>query len=187
MIVPQGWRVELETVGYLGKHRDERFAEWNAEHGEWMFGWRFGEVMLDFLGACQVYEDSYFWLFLSRPAIMLSLTLEASDVYDDDPSNVLSGHDYLKQETDRTHIQDIAIRRSLVRHGLAFRGDKLIRIRQEKGDHPLSMTLSPGKVPFIWNNRIGDPQLTGWWDPNSVESFYQTNRVLLVRDGSEMI
>lgn len=186
MIVPQGWRVELQTVGYLGKHRDAKFAEWTSEYGEWMFGWRFGDVMLDFLGVCQVYEDAYFWLFLARPSVMLRLSLEAKDVYDDEESNVLSGLDYLRQETGRTHIQDIAIRRSMLRMGQTFGGDKLIRIRQEKGDHPLSMTLSPGKVPFHLPHVIRDPQLEGWWDHDSVESFYQTNRVLLVRDGREM-
>lgn len=182
MIVPQGWRVELETVGYLGKHRDAKFAEWTSEYGEWMFGWRFGDVMLDFLGVCQVYEDAYQHFLWFHPHVAEQLVAEASDVYDDDPSNILSGLDYLEQETSRTHIQDIAIRRNLVRLGAKFEGDKPIRIRQELGEHPLSMTLSPGKVPFHMPSLIGRPQLEGWWDPDSVESFYQTNRVLLVRE-----
>ncbi len=91
-----------------------------------------------------------------------------------------SGLDYTKQETKRTHIQDIAIRRSLIRLGKWFEGSELIRIRQEKGNHPLSMTLSPGRVPFHSPLLIIDPEIKGWWDSGTVESFYQSNRYLQV-------
>ena len=103
---------------------------------------------------------------------------EASDVYDDELSNVKSEFDYTKQETPRTHIQDIAIRRSLLRLGVWFEGKELIRIRQEKGTHSLSITLSPGRVPFHRPDLIVKPEITGWWYPETVESFYQSNKYL---------
>lgn len=181
MIINGDWKIGLDTVGYLGKHRDEKMAEWQEQYGGVAFGWQFGEVLLDFDGVCQVYEDAYYEFLLKSRYILADLIVSAKDVYDDEESNVLSGFDYRKQETGRTHIQDIAIRRSLLRLGLWFKGEKLIRIRQEKGDHSLSMSLSPGWVPFHRKDMIRDPQLEGWWRPDSVESFYQSNRVLLVR------
>jgi hypothetical protein len=113
--------------------------------------------------------------------IVEELTMVASDVYDDNMSNVASGFNYLKQETNRTHIQDIAIRKVISKLGKTFRGNQLIQIRQEVGNHPLSVTLSPGRVPFHQQRRIRLPWLTGWWKPGSVECWYQSNKILQIR------
>lgn len=174
----------VERPGYLGKHRDEKFKKWDAKYGKgnWRLGWEFGEAQLDFLGACRVYEDAYFEFLKNRPGVLEQLLNEARDIYDDELSNVDSGLDYTKQETARTHIQDIAIRNCLARMGLRFKGKELIRIRQEKGNHPLSMTLSPGWVPFHKPLLIALPSMAPKWaDPDSVEDFYQSNRYLQVR------
>jgi hypothetical protein len=174
----------LERPGYLGKHRDERFREWDSKYGagNWRLTWRIGEIYVDFLGACALYEDAYHHFLSTNPAIFNQLITEACEVYDDELSNVESGFDYTKQETARTHIQDIAIRRSVIRMGLWFRGKELIRIRQEKGTHPLSVTLSPGRVPFHRLDLISQPEPTGkWWYPGTVEAFYQSNRVLQIK------
>lgn len=135
-----------KTVGrilYLGKYRDGVFREWNKEHGKgnWRIVWKVNKTLVDFLGVCALYEDAYFKFLQNNPKILKQLISEASNVYDDELSNIESGFDYTKQETKRTHIQDIAIRRSLIRLGLWFKGKELIRIRQEKGTHPLSIKL----------------------------------------------
>lgn len=170
----------IERPGYLGKHRNEKFEEWNKEYGQdnWRLVWRAGESLVDFLGVCALYEDAYFEFLKKKRDVLAMLLSEASNVYDDEVSNINSGFDYQKQETPRTHIQDIAIRRSLIRMGLWFRGNKLVRIRQEKGDHALSMILSPGRVPFHLPDLIVQPEIEGWWDKESIESFYQSNRIL---------
>jgi hypothetical protein len=175
--------VVVERPGYLGKYRDEKFGEWDEKYGKgnWRLVWKVGEVFVDFLGVCALYEDAYFEFLRTNPNILRQLINEASNVYDDEPSNVDSGFDYTKQETKRTHIQDIAIRRSLIRMGLWFQGKELIRIRQEKGTHALSMILSPGGVPFHRPDLIEKPELEGWWYPGTVESFYQSNRFLQVK------
>ena len=178
------WKT-VERPGYLGKKREEKFREWNAAHGEgnWRLAWRAGLIVADFLGACALYEDAYFVFLSDNPRTLMELAATASDVYDDDPSNVRSGYDYAKQETGRTHIQDIAIRRCLLRmHGFCFMGDTLIQIRDKLGTHSLSMRLSPGRIPFHFPDLIVEPELAGWWDPGSVESFYQSNKVLQVRN-----
>jgi len=177
------WKTK-ERLEYLGKKRDDKCAEWNALYGEgnWRLVHVFGGAVLDFLGVCAVYEDAYFEFFKDNPNILQQLVAEASDVWDDAESNVQSGFDYLKQETGRTHIQDIAIRRSVARRGCCFQGKGLIRIRDKEGSHPLSLILSPGRVPFHRLGLIVQPELEGWWLPGSVESFYQSNRVLQVRE-----
>jgi hypothetical protein len=170
----------IERPNYLGKHRDEKFQEWDEKygHGNWRLVWRIGETFVDFLGVCALYEDAYFEFLKKDFGILNQLISEASNVYDDEPSNVESGFDYTKQETILTHIQDIAIRRSLIRFGLWFQGKELIRIRQEKGTHPLSIILSPGRVPFHRKDLIEQPEIKKWWYSGTVESFYQSNRFL---------
>ena len=107
---------------------------------------------------------------------------------DDDPSNVESGLDYLQRGALRTHIQDIAIRNCVKRFGREFRGDKLIQIRDRMGEHPLSLELSPGQVPFHKPELISYPDNLeeisnkAWWLPLSVEDFYQLVKRLVVRD-----
>lgn len=175
------WKAVVRT-GYLGKHRDKKRKEWNERYGkdDWRLAWKVGETFTDFLGACALYEDGYFEFLKNNPDIFNQLITDASEVYDDAQSNVNSGFNYTKQETSRTHLQDIAIRRSIIRLGFWFRGNELIQIRQEKGTHPLSMTLSPGRVPFHRLDLLCKPELNGWWDKGTIESFYQSNRWLQV-------
>ncbi|MBI2669839.1 MAG: hypothetical protein HYX20_01690 [Candidatus Yanofskybacteria bacterium] len=175
--------ITVERPGYLGKHRDKKNKEWSERYGggNWRLAWKVGETFVDFFGVCALYEDAYFEFLKRNPEILNQLIAEASDVYDDEPSNVNSGFDYTKQETIRTHIQDIAIRRSVIRMGLWFRGQELIRIRQEKGTHPLSVILSPGRVPFHRPDLIEQPELEEWWYKGTIEGFYQSNKFFQIR------
>lgn len=174
-----------ETIGrpgYFGAFRDQRFAEYDKQFGKgnWRIAWVVADLTLDFLGACALYEDAYM-RFLELNSIFVGrLVRAASDVYDDSLSNISSGLDYTKQETQHTHIQDIALRRCLVRMGKGFLGKEPIQIRDEVGTHPLSMTLSPGRIPFHIPLWIKQPEVAGWWNPGSIESFYQSNKVLQV-------
>jgi hypothetical protein len=173
-------RYIIERPGYLGKTRNAKYVEWDEKFGKgnWELVWLLNGFRYNWLGVCGLYEDAYLVYFESHPDILAQLLTEASDVYDDSLTNVGSGLDYLRQETERTHIQDIAIRRCVDKLGLKFKGDKLIQIRDSLGEHPLSMTLSPGKVPFHHPEHIEVPRIEGWWDAGSVEDFYQSNKYL---------
>jgi len=64
----------------------------------------------------------------------------------------------------------------------------LIQIRDRMGEHPLSLALSPGQVPFHKPAFISHPdnlveiRNKAWWLPLSVEDFYQLAKRLVVRD-----
>jgi hypothetical protein len=178
------WHIVDERPGYLGKHRTEKYAEWNLKYGalNWRLIWKLGVRYLDFMDVCLVYEQAYLIFMSKHMEIVHELVNAARDIYDDSPTNVQSGTNYRSQETDRTHIQDIAIRRVLHQLGMWFKGRELIQIRDAKGTHALSMLLSPGRVPFDNPNMIIKPWLEGWWEPGSVECFYQSNRFLEFRD-----
>lgn len=172
--------ITVGRPGYLGGARDRMHKEWNVRYGAggWRLVWEAEGKFLDFLGAAELYEESYYRFLKGQPEVLETLIREASEVYDDALSNIASGFDYTRQETGRTHVQDVAIRRCVRRLGRRFEGASPIQIRDRLGAHPLSLTLSPGQVPFHAPGIIRQPELTGWWLPGSVEAFYQSNRLL---------
>lgn len=182
------WETVISQPGYFGNRRAERHAEFDQRFGEgaWRIAWELsypsGKVVtLDYLGMTILYEDAYYHFLNQNPNILVELLQVASDVYDDAPSNVKSGLNYLHQETGSTHIQDISLRRCVLRLGSHFQGDQLVQIRDKKGTHPLSLILSPGQVPFHLPPLIRQPEIDGWWKPGSAESYYQSNKVVQQR------
>lgn len=185
MIIIDGnnWH-EVERPGYFGRHRDDKYREYDQRFGpgRWQLAWHLsGAIYLELQEAVMLYEDAYWQFLASSRDVLDELQSACSNVYDDDVSNVSSGTDYSRQETGRTHLQDIAIRRCMLRLGLWFSGSGLLRIRDREGEHPLSLTLSPGRVPFHMPWLLLGPQTAGWWEPGSVESFWQTKKTLLAR------
>ena len=94
------WK-DLGRVGQLGSTRDEKYSEWNFKYkkGNWRLVWKIGDKIIDFLGACALYEESYYRFLKKNQKILETLLNEASDIYDDMPSNIHSGMDYTIQET----------------------------------------------------------------------------------------
>lgn len=180
------WKT-IDRPGYFGSKRDQKHREYDQKYGanNWRIVWNLGENVIQRDGMNMLYEDAYFFFLKANKAVLEDLCSTAYDVYDDNPTNVKSGLDYNIQETDRTHVQDIAIRRAVIRLGYSFRGDDLLQIRDSLGEHALSMTLSPGKVPFHMPEMLEIPEISGWWNPGSVESFYQSNKVLQVWKSKE--
>ncbi len=180
------------SPGYVGKERNDLWAERDTKYGRgnWRTVWLVGEDYLEFEEVCRLYEDAYFEYLKKRPDLLDCLLTAASDVYDDDPGNVESGCDYSKQGSIRTHIQDIAIRNCVRRFGREFKGKRLLQIRDRIGDHPLSLALSPGQVPFhrpeiiSFPDNLGELERSAWWLPLSVEDFYQRGKRLVVRSNA---
>jgi len=168
--------------GYTGKNKARKVAEYNSKYGEgnWKYMWEYGELYLDYIEECRVYEDGYYFYFLHHPWELNNLAKTASDVYDNAKSNVESGTDYSIQEAEGTHIQDISIRRVMKRRGKAFKGGHLVQIR---GDSSEGKHLSPGVIPFHRPERIPEVTLEGkhWWLEGTIEDQYQKSKNLMVR------
>lgn len=178
-----------ESTGYLGEKRNYEYGLRNQKYGKgnWAMGWLCGGNVLEYEEVCQLYEDAYYEYLKFRPELVDYLVANASDVYDDEEANVQSGTDYSKRGKIRTHIQDIAIRRSMMRLGKSFEGDRIIQIRDKMGKDPISKTLSPGQVPFHRLDLITTPSnlefvhRKRWWLLGSVEDFYQRNKRIFIK------
>ena len=174
------WKT-IKRPGAFGKERDQIYKEFNKKYGKgnWRIVWQWGRGVIPWLMACQIYEDAYWLDSFKREKLWKKLISWAKNVYDYAKSNVKSGFDYSVQECPATHLQDISIRRVVLKRGWKFRGEKLIQIRS--ADVYWGDKLGPGRVPFHLPKLIKRPHLKGWWDANSVEDFYQSNKLLQIR------
>lgn len=181
------WSVERRKLGQFGRAKKNIFASYDRNYGSgnWCIAWQVGDKYLSFVEICAYYEAAYYQYFKDHPEDLQYLINNASDVWDNAYKNVDSDCDYSKQGGS-THIQDIAIRRIIkITLKERFKGKELIRISSRSKDF-IGQKLSPGKVPFNKPELIASPSLKKenpdkWWGLYSVEDFYQTNKVLLVR------
>ena len=141
--------------------------------------WVWGDGHIDRDDALGHYEDAYVHYLDRNPDRLEWLVSNASDVYDISPRDVRSGLDYGIQQEKATHLQDVAIRRAVKRLGREFAGDRLIQVRHLRGE---GGTFNPGVVPFHMPEMIVKPHLSGWWKEDSIEDFYQSNKILQIRD-----
>jgi len=190
MLDQNEWQmINNNSTGYLGTKRNIAWAQRDELYGkgEWQMGWLLEGKLLEYPEICQLYGDAYYEYFKKRPELLEHLLEVASDVYDDNPLNVEAGTDFTKRGEERTHIGDTAIRRAVQRLGREFKGDKLLQIHDREGDHPLSLALSPGQVPFHNPELLSGPdnlneiRVGAWWLPGSVEDFYQRAKRLCVK------
>lgn len=177
-----GW-LSVGRPGYAGLSGKDK-----AEKRDKLFGpenWRVvhlykGRALLR-PQALQLYEESYYKFFLANPEVLDWLCATASEVYDIEPSNIDAGEDYFKQDSSAVHLQDIAVRRCLRRLGRRFEGGHPVQIRGRDSD---GYCLNPGMVPFHDPSEVLEPSLARgkWWKKNSIEDFWQSNKVLQVKD-----
>jgi hypothetical protein len=172
------WR----TIGrphYFGRNRDRRRRTYNKRYGP--DGWRIRHVvcgqLLDLPEAARHVAAAYAAFLATRPDVLEWLCTAASDVYQTARSNVQSGLDYARQETKMEHVHDIAVRNALAELGRRFSGEKLVHLG---GRGQLDAPLNPGAVPFHRPEWIAKPPLELWWHTDSIESFWQLNKVLQI-------
>jgi hypothetical protein len=175
------WKT-LERPGYFGKKRDEFYKRYNETFGKdnWRIMWQWNGEQIPYGLACQIYEDGYYFDSFRRETLWKELGAVAKEVYDHQESDIESGLDYSIQSGNATHLQDIAIRRVMFRRGFRFKGDKLIQIRGH--EEYWGQMLSPGKVSFHLPELIIVPHLEKWWNKDSIEDFWQSNKVLQVKE-----
>jgi hypothetical protein len=176
----------IERPGYLGKKRDEVQIGWTEKYGpgNWKIAYQWGGMIVPREMGIQLYEDGYYEFLKGNPSTLEWLIGTASEIYDTEPTNVQAGLSYYVQETQNNHIHDVAIRRAVLRLGKQFHGDHLVHVRSTDSEGAI---LSPGFIPFhmpdmILKEEIKDYSGKGtWWNPLTIEDFYQKNKVLLVK------
>jgi len=185
--------VTIGQAGFWGSDRKKIETKLDAEY-KGRENWRIiyvwgenGELVIPKSVAMELYGDAYYEFLKENMEITQYLRKQARDVYVYPEQAVVRGEqstpdtlDYMIQEISATHLQDIAIRRALIRLGIWFEGKKLICVRGGSDDE-IGKMLSPGKVPFHIINKIYKPHLDGWWEDNSVACFYHSNKLLQVR------
>ena len=173
------WAI-LGRPGFTGKKKKQNRKELLDKYGEgnWKIAHLYDGKLLSREEALIHFENSYQKFFEDNPEILEWLLQIAKDVYDNQESNVNSGLDYSIQETVDAHLHDIAIRRVLQKIEKEFQGDTLLEIRGENSE---GFILSTGQVPFYEPKLIQRKQLKGWWGKNSIESYWQSNKVLAVK------
>lgn len=190
------WRT-VDRPGYFGDKRDELQENFDKKYGvgNWKIAWELGGLILDRPEALQLYEDGYYEHFKSKPELLEWLVGNFSNVFDTAPSNIDVGFSYDIQETPNNHIHDVAIRRAVLRRGEWFSGNKLLEVRSVNAE---GWILSPCNIPFHLPQMIyqGKTKYKGevrdfaanppWWIKkgvkNSVEEFYQQNKVLQIHE-----
>tara|TARA_Y100000310_G_scaffold159115_1_gene158608 strand:- start:21945 stop:22715 length:771 start_codon:yes stop_codon:yes gene_type:complete len=184
--IEKNWLVIKGEAGYIGGNKKQIYANYNHRFGE--FNWSKGHIFynkpISKDQAIEIYEEGYYQYLSNNSDVLDWLTNTASEVYDLDPSNVNSGLDYKIQECNANHFQDISIRRVLKRLNRSFKGDHLVEIRGHKSE---GYRLNPGQVPFHIPDAILNREGKTWWEPKSVEAFYQHNKILLVNPDKLMV
>ncbi|MGB2567130.1 hypothetical protein ACPFP2_01565 [Micromonospora citrea] len=179
---------DITRPGHLGSRRQHRLSGWDAEFGpgNWRLVWRVGPATHPWEAALCLYEDAYHRRLSDDPKLLRHLVTTARDVFDRQPSDVRSGLDYRHQTDPAQHLQDVAVRRTLVRLGTWFAGAELVQLRREgiNSAGALGGELDSAVVPFHRRDLIVLPELDGWWEKGSVESFYQSNKYLQRRAGT---
>lgn len=198
------WKT-LSRPGYFGRRKKQKHAMFDESYGpgNWRLVWilppieagkfdadlAFEETpqrllvpgAYEFADACKFfYEESYVRWFARMPA-ELEFVCTYGECIDNAPTNVDSGLDYTIQEAYSTHIQDIAVRNTLVRLGRKFEGpkDKILVIRSKDSE---GYRFGPGNVPFHDPRRIVQPSKSpDWSNEGTVEDFWQSNKFLQVR------
>ncbi len=172
-------RIILGRFGYSRKKQSVRRTELTEKFGKenWEISHLYDNKLLSREETLEHIENSYVEYFKNNKEILEWLVTYASNVYDSNPSNVDSGLDYTIQETQAVHLYDIAIRRALMKLDKVFKGKQLLEIRGEDSE---GFILSAGQVPFYRPKMILKPQLKGWWNKDSIESYWQSNKILVV-------
>lgn len=167
-----GCSIDL-TVRSLRRRLDRALGK-----ASWAQGWRYQGAIIDATRALELYEEAHLRFLQSHGPVLDWLCTYASDVYEDMPSSVESAQDYSIQKTWTIHLQDIAVRRCLVRLGRTFEGKQLLELRNCSVE---GFRLSTGVIPFHEPGEILPVEgELAWWRPQSVEAFWQNNKVLLV-------
>ena len=182
-LVIMTWKVLNEQPGIFGEKRGEIFRGYDEKYGKdnWQVRYNCGDKFLDFLSACQIFQDAYLVDSYTNAEAWNRLKEEAWEIYDVDDTDLKSGLDYSVQNGRGVHIQDIAIRNVFHQRVWDFEGDALIQARGDSASE-LGRMFSPYVVDFHDPDKIVQPSyFSGKKWAGSVEDWMQSCKVLLFR------
>lgn len=170
----------ISRPGFVGRRARKAGQDLDRKYGKdgWRIAYLYRGDVITRERALDLYAAAYHVHLRDNPDVLEWLLSTACDVYDIAPSDVESGTDFTIQKSRAVHLQDIAVRIAVRRLGREFAGEELLQIR---GKRSRGARLGPGVVPFHDPDAIEQPELDGWWGPQSVEAFWQSNKVLQVR------
>lgn len=173
----------ISRPGQTGKNKTKIYTERDQLYGEgnWRQAWEFDGRIYTKPAVFKICEEAYYEYALNNRDQWLKLLALAKDVYDYSKDEVASGCDYSKQ-LHYTRFHDICIRNVVKRMGWEFTGTKLVQIRWDANNpKPFLDQFDPGQVAFHKPELITKPSLKGFWKENTVEDFYQSNKVLQIK------
>jgi hypothetical protein len=172
--------VNASRIGYFGNMKSRIDDFLTGLHGK---AWRVTHLVdgkpISEEESLRLYEDSYVNFLKNNSKVLDWLVNHASDVYDNSKTNMDSGTDYKQQESTSIHLQDIAVRKAVSRLGYEFKGNDPVEIR---GAGSEGYVLNPGRIPFIDISKIMVPNRSSWYRNDSLEGFWQENKVLQLKD-----
>lgn len=176
----------VDRPGYFGKRRPAKVEMYDFLYGEgrWQECWEVEGRTLGFEHAVALYDLAYEIYLRANPLFVAHVARLYGNCYDNDPSNVACGVNHDPSATPR-HIQDVSVRRALASMGMEWAGPKE-RLLQIRGPESEGFLLNPGNVPFHRPDLILRGTHAGpvpkWAKPESVEAFWQANKVIVVSE-----
>lgn len=145
-------------VGDLGADRDKFISKVTrvAGKGNWFWAFKVGKKLYSWEWGLQVYEDAFYEYFKNNVELIKPLIENYHDVFVINRFDLESGIDYKKQNQNKDHYNDIAIRRCLVRFGLWFKGKELLEINNSLYSHI--------KIPFHLAHLAKNTSVKTWFD-----------------------
>lgn len=187
-----GW-VTIARPGYLGSRRDEMYAQWNEEYGE--SNWRITWVDAtgrehDFDSIFQVYVHGYINYFIDHPDEAEFIARNFSYAYDETPitrEQAFDPYALVGKPGVSNQFHHAALNVAMQTLDYRFSGSEPLQVRIGKPGTPPETWPSgwrwnPGDIPCAmpeWIPNVKNEKK--WWSGGSVEDFYQSSKVLQVR------
>lgn len=189
---PQVW-VTVGHPGYLGKNKDQQIAAWNQEYGDgsWRLVWQMenGEVQ-DFAEVFTQYVESYAEYFRQHPEEAQYLTQNFAYTYDKELISKEEAFDpffLFEKPGHPNQFHNVALNIALENIlELPFQGENPLQVREgnpgtDPTSWPAGWRYSPGRISTSRPENIPQTELSGWWQPGSIEHLYQSTKVLQIK------
>lgn len=187
--------VDLERPGYLGKQRDEKYKFWDLPENYGKGNWRIinrasnGEVFNYEDIIYRIYIPGYEQYFKLHPEEASEIADRYSFGYDKDLISLSQAFDIyaLYNVPNRVNqFHHVAFNMALLNLGYFFKGSESVQVREGKpgiqdSEQPNGFLWSPGRIECTVSHLIPEPRIKGWWNPNSIEDFYQSTKILQIK------